>query len=119
MQNPTERTPMYVVKKCENHTYGQNKWKVIYTSPDRDGAVAIFKQELRYELEADPNLTRDDIDRRLQNYYLDNNNSYYTNRRIEMGHGDVYFSIMKSAASEHVTPAERPTRTELLDSILS
>jgi len=109
---------MYIVKKCDSYGHGRNDWKTIYTSPDREGAIAIFKQELRYELEADPNLTRDQINSRLDSYYFNNTYGYYTNRRFQLGHGNVWFSMMKSESAENQTPAMRPDRTALLDSIL-
>jgi len=109
---------MFVVKKCDNHSYGRNKWNVVFTSPDRASAVAFLKMELRYILEADHNLTRDQINSKLQNYYLDNNESYYRNHRVEMGHNGIYFSMIKSCSVEYQDVPKRPDRTELLDSIL-
>jgi len=111
---------MYVVKKCDNYSRGQNKWKVIYTSPDKEGAISIFKQELRYELEADPNLDREQINRYLNLWQLDPQRyGGYKGNRVTSGHGDIYFSIMRSESVEHQTPAMRPDRTALLDSILN
>jgi len=112
---------MYLVRKCEDwQGRGKCSWKTIFTSPERAGAIAVFKQEFRLVLESDPNLTRDTINGRMNNYYLDQpDNSYYTNRRVEMGHGNTGFAIYKSHAVANQTPAERPDRTSALDSILN
>ena len=108
---------MYVVKRCDDHGYGRNKWDVVFTSPDKDSSSAFLKMELRYILEADPNLTRDQINGRLDNYYL-NSPSSYLMPRIEMGHNGICFSLVKSSSVEYQDVPKRPDRTELLDSIL-
>jgi len=111
---------MYLVRKCEDwQGRGKCTWKTIFTSPERDGAIAVFKQELRLVLESDPNLTRDTINGRMNNWYLDNTDKYYCDRRIEMGNGNTGFAIYKSKAVGNQTPAERPNRTSALDSILN
>jgi len=111
---------MYVVKKCDSHGYGRNKWDVVFTSIDRDSAVGFIKTEFRYILEADHNLTRDQINGRLNNnYYLDNTSGYYANRRVEMIHNGTAFSFHKSKSAEFQDVPKRPDRTELLDSILN
>lgn len=112
---------MYLVKKCDNyHGYGRRTWRTIFANEDRAGAIAVFKGELRAVLEADPRLTRADIENRLPNWYLDNTSygNYFHNRRVEMGHGGTGFAIYKSTAKEYDLPTERPTRTEALDKIL-
>jgi hypothetical protein len=110
---------MYVIKKCDTHGYGRNDWKVVFTSPDRESAVSYLKMEFRYILEADSDLTRDQINGKLNNYYLDNPSGYWGSRRIEMIHKDIAFSLVKSSSVEYQDVPKRPDRTELLDSILN
>lgn len=111
---------MYLVRKCEDwQGRGKCSWKTIFASPDKHGAIAIFKQEFKYVLEADPNLDRKTIDARLsQQYNLNQGVQYWYGSRIESGHGNTGFAIYKSQAAEHQTVPQRPTRTELLNSIL-
>lgn len=107
---------MYVVKRADNiHSYGngKNNWKVIHTSKHKDAAVAFYKQEYRMLLESDPNLSRQDIDNRMNWCY----NTY--NTRCEASHNGIGLSILHSNAVEYQEPVERPDRTELLDSILN
>jgi len=110
---------MYVVKRCDDHGYGRNKWDVVFTSIDRESAVAYLKMEFRYILEADHTLTRDTIENRLNLGYLDNPHSYYANRRVEVAHSGIAFSFIKSESAEYQDVPKRPDRTELLDSILN
>jgi hypothetical protein len=119
---------MYLVKKCENgwNSYrAKRKWKVVLATESKHDAAAFFKQEMRYLLEADPNLDRKTIESRLDIYNLSDDPSKYWGiqnwhgRRIEMGHGNVGFAVYKSHAKEYDVPVERPAPSEMLDKILS
>ena len=107
----------YVVKKCENYSYGKNKWDVVFTSLDAESAVGFIKTEFRYLLEADHSLTRKDINGKLNNYYLDNYGNFQRSR-IELIHKNVSYSLLKSSSDQYQYVPKRPDRTALLDSIL-
>jgi len=112
---------MYVVRKCEDwQGQGKCSWKTIFTSPTKEGAFAIFKQEYKLILEADYNLDRKTIDNRVDNSvgYYETHPTYYRGGRIEAGHGEIGFAVYKSHAAEYQDVPKRPDRTELLDSIL-
>ena len=108
---------MYLVKKCENFSHGKNKWELIFSSPDREGALAIYNQERKLLYEADHNLNRTQIDTKMT--YGSPNARYWSGARYESGHYTVRVAIYKSNAAEYKEPARRPMRTELLDKILS
>lgn len=108
---------MYVIKKCENHSYGKNKWEVIHTTPDKEDAIAFAREEYRLLLSSDPNLSSEDIDRYMNNYYNPPKSGQYIGGRREFGHGNIWFSFMRSTSQQH-RPAERPSAREALDLIL-
>lgn len=116
---------MYLVKKCEhgwNSGYGRSrrKWKTVLATESKQDAIAFFKMELRYVLEADHNLDRKTIEARLDNYYLSERNvTHWYGRRIEQGHGEVGFAVYKSEAKEYDVPIERPAPSAILDKILN
>jgi hypothetical protein len=109
---------MYVVKKCENHSYGRNKWDVVHVTPDREDAIAWCREEYRLLLSCDSNLTSKDIELRMS-YGCPQSGSGVWGRR-EFGHMGTYFSFFQSHSDKYLKDVPmRPTRTELLDSILS
>jgi len=112
---------MYIIKKCDTYGYGKNDWTTIFTSPEAASAVAHFKMEFRYVLEADPNLSRKQIESYLADYYLDGGgymDREYRGHRVVKAHHSTAFSIYKSQSGEYQDQAVRPDRTELLDKIL-
>ena len=116
-----ERNPMYVIKKCDDHGYGRNKWVVVHTTPDREDAISWVREEYRMLLSCDPRLTSEDIDDRLNKYYgcPKTGQASVDYGRHTFGHGNVRFSIMQSDSVEYQPAGARPDRTALLDSILS
>jgi hypothetical protein len=115
---------MYVVKKCENHSYGRNKWDVVFTSPDREDAISWVREEYRLLLSCDSNLTSKDIEQRMSYGCPQSGSSVWGRREVlgrrEFGHMGTYFSFFHSHSDKYLKDVPmRPTRTELLDSILS
>jgi len=109
---------MYVIKKCENYSYGRNKWEVVHTTPDREDAISWIREEYRLLLSCDPNLSSEDIDRYLNQYYGCPKPEQAIYGRKEVGHGNTRFSIMHSYSDQYQT-VERPTAREALDKILN
>jgi hypothetical protein len=110
---------MYVIKKCDNYGHGRNKWYVVHTTPHKDDACAYFKEEYRLLLVCDPNLTSKDIDDMLNSFWrIPTPENYYGSRRVSQ-YGTTAYSIQESRSVEYQDVPKRPTRTELLDSILN
>ena len=107
---------MYVIKKCDNHGYGRNSWRVIHTTPRKEDAVAFCRQEYRLLLSCDPRMTSDRIEQLLDGYHVPSMSYWYG--RKQFGDYGVMFSAQFSNAAEYQEPVERPDRTELLDKIL-
>jgi len=110
---------MYVIKKCDNHGYGRNKWVVVHTTPDREDAISWVREEYRLLLSCDPNLSNDDIRNKLDRYWGCPKTGDTIYGRRTFGHGTVSFSIMQSDSDQYQPAGARPNRTALLDSILS
>jgi len=107
---------MYVIKKCENHSYGRNTWKVIHTTKSKEDAIAFCREEYRLLLSCDPNMTSDRIEQYLNSYNVPSDHYWYGTKQF--GHNGVMYRAYVSDAAEYRDPVERPDRTELLDKIL-
>lgn len=108
---------MYVVKKCDNYSYGQNDWRVIYTSPDREAAISVAREEYRSILINDPNLSNQDIHTLMDGYFVPKSSDSLYGRK-QFGHNNTKFAIMQSSSSQY-QPAIRPDKNQVLDSILN
>ena len=112
---------MYVVKKCDNYSYGgQNKWNEILVTPDRENAISYIREEYRLLLASDPNLSSEDIDRYMNAYYTVPKSGAHIGGRRTVAHGGVGFAIMQSDSTKYdqYRGLMRPDRTEALDAIL-
>jgi hypothetical protein len=107
---------MYVIKKCDNHTYGKNKWYTVHTTASKEDAIAFCRQEYRLLLSCDPNLSSQQIETSMNGYGLPRSDYWYG--RMEFGHGNIRFAAYKSSAEGHQDVPVRPNRTAILDSIL-
>lgn len=111
---------MYVVKKCDNHSYGQNHWYEVHVTADREDAISFAREEYRLTLSSDPNLSSDDIEHRLNSAWGVPQPGGTIYARKEFGHDGVRFAIMQSDSTKYdqYRGLMRPTRTEALDAIL-
>lgn len=109
---------MYVIKKCDNYSYGRNDWRVIYTSPDREAAISVAREEYRLLLSNDPDLSNDDIQWRMDRDWGVPKSGEAIWGRKEFGHDNTRFAIMQSNSSQY-QPAIRPDKNKVLDSILN
>jgi hypothetical protein len=108
---------MYVIKKCDNYTYGRNKWYTVHTTASKEDAIAFCRAEYRLLLSCDPNMSSQQIEQALSGYRCPRSDYWYG--RMEFGHGNIRFAAYKSSAEGHMNVPKRPTRTELLDKILN
>jgi hypothetical protein len=108
---------MYVVKKCDNYSRGRNDWQVIYTSPYREAAISVAREEYRLLLNSDPDMSSKDIQSRMDDYSAPKSGAALYGRK-QFGHKNTKLAIMKSYSVDY-KPAVLPDKNEALYSILS
>ena len=111
---------MYVVKKCENHSYGQNKWVDVHVTPDKEDAISYVRGEMYLLYASDPSMPSADIDSRMNSYWGVPWSGQSIYKRHECGHSGIHYAILNSTAAKYDNwiGRMRPDRTEALDLIL-
>lgn len=111
----------YVVKKCDNYSYGRNKWVEVKVTPSKQDAISYVRGEIRTMLDCS-DMTTEQIISTMNGYGVPRDDQYLYGRSVFKPHGvgNTAYSIIYSDAEKYDNwkAPRRPTRTEVLDKIL-